>query len=171
MTGEERVVLFNPPNPLKSKIKYGGPNAVTEAVLEKAEESIAELADDFVAHVKTDIDDLREAQKKLVGGNLDPAECLKQLFHIAHNLKGKGGTFGYDLLTIISNQLCRMIERMSPPISSLATDVIELHINSIHLVHAQDLKGDGGEVGESMLNGLDQVIQKWEQSLEPREQV
>ncbi|MBO34482.1 MAG: hypothetical protein CMM74_16145, partial [Rhodospirillaceae bacterium] len=78
---------------IQSKIL--GPNAVTDDVPEKARASITDLADDFVEHMKTDI-----------------AKCLEQLFHVSHNLKCKGGTFDYDLLTIIFNQICRLIEKI-----------------------------------------------------------
>jgi len=152
------------PDRLKSKVKTGGPWAVTGAVLDKAQKSIDDLSDQFAEQLAVDIADMVAVHGQLVGDDCDPSECLKQMFHIAHNLKGNGGTFGFDLVTDINYLLCRFIERLDLPLPPQSTEVIYLHINALKAVQAQNLTGGGGEVGKSLLNGLEQVIEKWGQS-------
>lgn len=152
------------PNGLKFKVKRGGPFAVTGAVLNKAQKSIDELSDQFAQQLAVDIADMVALHGQLLGDDCDPSEYLKQLFHIAHNLKGNGGTFGFDLVTNITYLLCRFIERLDVPLPTLSTEVIYLHINALKAVQAQNLTGDGGKVGISLLDGLEQVIQKWGES-------
>jgi hypothetical protein len=85
---------------------------------------------------------------------------LDAVFQIAHDIKGQGGSFNYDLMTIIGDMLCRYIEGLKGKSSQLANDVIELHINALHAVISQELKGNGGPVGNQLLSGLELVIKK-----------
>ncbi len=81
------------------------------------------------------------------------------VFQEALNLKGQGGSFGYDLMTAIGNELCRLIEKLDKA-GPKEVEAIKLHIDSMKLVIGNDIKGKGGEAGEKMLAGLQQVCDK-----------
>ena len=164
MSDEKIGKVEMPENRLASKVRTDGPWVVTEKVLEKAQESLAELADDFSDDLSNDVSELVEAMKMIKAGGGDQAAGLKKSFHIAHNLKGKGSTFNYDLLTTVSDQLCRFIEDVAPPLAPLSIEVLELNIGAINIIQSQNLIGDGGEAGEELMKGLEKVIRKREKS-------
>ena len=63
------------------------------------------------------------------------------------------------MMTAIGNELCRFIEKLDKT-GPEEVEAIKLHIDSMKLVIGMDMKGDGGEPGKKMLNGLQQVCDK-----------
>jgi len=151
--------LIRPPNKLSNKVTVGGPGAVDDAALERAEQVITELAVSYVDWAREDLTKLQNAfdELKSSDGGEDPLDAV---FQIAHDIKGQGGSFDYDLMTIIGDMLCRYIEGLEGNATKLANEVIELHINALQAVISQELKGNGGPVGNQLLSGLELVVKK-----------
>ena len=55
MAEENDVEIISPPNVMKSKVKEGGPDAVNDETLERAEFIIAEESDSYFETVKEDL--------------------------------------------------------------------------------------------------------------------
>ena len=156
---EDKLEVFNPPNALKDKVGTSGPGAIDLEALEKAEEAIASMADSYLDSVVEDIRKIDEAFKKLEAATGDRKEELMGVFQEALNLKAQGGSFGYDLMTAIGNELSRFIEKLDKA-GPIEVEAIKLHIDSMKYVIGMDMKGDGGDPGKKMLNGLQQVCDK-----------
>lgn len=149
--------IINPPNTLKGKVSYS-PNGVDLDMLEKAEQIIASLQGNYLEWVVEDLNRLQAAYERALADG-DRTEAMKEIFHIAHDVKGQGGSFGYHLMTAIGNQLCRFVEAREE-CGAAELDVIKLHIDAMRLVIAERLEGTGGTGGERMLAGLQAVIAK-----------
>ncbi len=154
-----QAAVIRQPNALKSKVSVGGPGAVDLAALEKAEAVIADMGGSYLEWVEEDLvkisrilDDLKAAKD---GGK----DLLDSMFQVAHDIKGQGGSFGYQLMTILGHDLCRLIEKMDSA-GPGEIDVIELYIGTMKLVVSQHMQGEGGEPGKQLLAGLDQVLAK-----------
>lgn len=132
-----------------------------EELLEKLKMrlSYGSLVDSYLDSVAEDIRKTDEAFKKLEAATGDRKEELVEVYQEALNLKGRGGGFGYDLMTAIGNELCRFIEKLDEA-GPKEVEAIKLHIESMKLVIANDIKGTGGDAGEKMLAGLQQVCDK-----------
>ena len=156
---EKKLEVILPPNVLKEKVGSDGPGAIDLEALEKAEEVIASMADSYLESVADDLRNIDAAFEKLKAATGDRKEELMGVFQTALILKGQGGSFGYDLMTAIGNELCRLIERLDKA-GPKEIEAIKLHINSMKLVIDNDIKGDGGDVGKEMLTGLQQVCDK-----------
>jgi len=157
--GDEKVEIINPPNAVKAKVKVGGPGAVDASVLEKAEQAIAAMGDQYLDWVQDDIARMDAAFKELAAAGGDRKEELEKVFQVSHDMKGQGGSFGFDLVTAIGNQLCRMIEKIDT-VGDAEVDAVRVHIDAIKLVIAQQIKGNGGKAGDQILIGLEKVVQK-----------
>jgi len=155
----DNLEIINPPNLLKSKVKDGGPGAIDASTLERAEAAVAGLTDQYLDWVAKDLDKITAAYSELGSASDDLPEKLNGIFQISHDIKGQGGSFGYDLMTVIGNQLCRLIENSKPDNAKLI-EGIGVHIDSMKLVIAQNIKGDGGKTGDKILSGLDLVYKK-----------
>ena len=81
------------------------------------------------------------------------------IFRVAHEIKGQGGSFGYDLMTLIGNQLCHFVEELAEAGPS-EVEVIGLHLDALKLVMAKQMRGDGGRAGQALLQGLEKVVSK-----------
>ncbi|MEQ8935879.1 MAG: Hpt domain-containing protein, partial [Amphiplicatus sp.] len=104
------VEFIKAPNVIKSKVKVGGPGAVDEETLERAESVISKEANNYFHLVKEDLSKLRRTMAALKADPGEPQPALEDLFFVAHTIKGQAGSFGYDLLTRIADRLCRVIE-------------------------------------------------------------
>lgn len=156
---EDDLEFITPPNMLKSKVSVGGLGAVDEAAIKRAEEAIAGMTDEYLEWVQQDIEQIDAACQQLKLNETDRSEKLQEIFQTAHDIKGQGGSFGFDLMTIIGNQLCRLIEKADSDDPDLV-GVISVHVDAMKLIISTKLKGKGGSDGESILAGLDKVVKK-----------
>lgn len=160
-SADERVQVINPPPTLNAKVSIGGPGAVDKATLERAEAVIADLSGDYLEWAQ---EDLRQIQVAIdsIDLNSDAEELQKvldRIFAISHDIKGQGGSFGYDLMTTIGTDLCRFAETIDT-LKTSDVEVIGLHVDTMKRVIADEIKGDGGKKGEVVLSGLAAVVEK-----------
>lgn len=156
---DDKLEVINPPNALKEKVGTGGPGAVDLEALERAEQVIAGMTDSYLEWVAEDLKKMDEAFARLQAATGDRKEEMDAIFQVSHDIKGQGGSFGYDLMTAIGNELCRLIEKLET-VGPAEIEAIKLHIDSLKLVIGQDMKGQGGKEGERILAGLQQVCDK-----------
>lgn len=145
--------IIRPPQTLQGKVEKGGPGAVNLDALAKAEAVIANLADDYLDWVREDFVRLEAAYDVLVSGEGDDEANLEALFQIAHDMKGQGGSFGYDLMTAIGDHMCRLLEKVDKA-GPLEIQMIRLHIDAMRVVITKELKHDGGAEGRKLMMGL-----------------
>ncbi len=158
----EKVEIIKLTETLADKVIQDGPNAVNPQVLERDEKIIEGLTASYLDSVKKDLANLQAAFDRLESGTGVRQEALGEVFHISHDIKGQGGTFHYNLITLIGNQLCRFVEKLdNDKIGSLELEAINVHIASMKVIIDQKITGDGDEVGEQLLSGLEKVITKW----------
>lgn len=156
---EDKLEVINPPNTLKQKVGTGGPGAVDLEALQRAEEVITGMTDSYLNWVAEDLKKIDAAYTKLANAQGDGKKEMEGVFQVSHDIKGQGGSFGYDLMTAIGNELCRLIEKIDTP-GPGEIEAIKVHIDAMKLVIGEDMKGQGGKTGEKMLSGLQQVCDK-----------
>ena len=159
MVSHDRVQVIKPPNTLRSKVKVGGPGAVNSEALERAENIIASLGDEYLTWARDDLKKLDEAFAKVKETPANKEE-IGAVYKIVHEIKGSGGSFGYDMITVVSDQLCKFIEKLES-VGARESAVIQLHLDALKIVIAKGMKGDGGEAGRQLLQGLRGVIAKF----------
>jgi len=150
--------IIRPPQTLQSKVEKGGPGSVDLDALAKAEAVIANLADDYLDWVQEDFVRLEAAYEDLKTDGAN-AQKIDALFQIAHDMKGQGGSFGYDLMTAIGDHLCRLVEGFEK-VGPRELGMIRVHIDAMRVVITKALKGDGGNEGRQLLMGLSLVVEK-----------
>ena len=160
-TADNRAQVINPPPTLNAKVSIGGPGAVNQAALARAEAVIADLSGDYLEWVQEDLKQIQVAIDciDMNGDEKERKKILDRIFAISHDIKGQGGSFGYDLMTIIGNDLCRFSETIET-LKQSDVEVIRLHVDTMKLVIADDIQGDGGKKGEMVLSGLAAVVEK-----------
>ncbi len=134
-----------------------GEDTVPDAVRD-AEAAVAALADSFLEWIGEDIGRAKEA---LAAANHKPdnnqAE-IRAIFEVVHNVKGQGGSFGYDLLTSIGGSLCNYLRVENASASDKQLKVIAAHFTAIDFVLEHNLKGDGGEIGNQLTGKIAQLV-------------
>lgn len=161
----EKAEIIIPPNKLKNKVPYTDLGVDLRA-LEKAEQIIAGLQGDYLEWVEGDLANLQATYERAVTDASNRQQHLTEVFQIAHDIKGQGGSFGYHLIISITNYLCRVIERTAEPREEHMA-VIKLLIDAMRVVINKRLEGDGGTAGAEMIQGLRAVVQRVLPQIEP----
>ncbi len=118
-----------------------------------AEAAIAALSENYLVWVKDDLQAARAALVNARGTLPDNSEAIEELFGVCHNIKGQGGSFGFQMMTDIAESLCDYIrDRAATP--EVKLQVIEAHITALELVIEREIKGDGGEAGQGLITKL-----------------
>lgn len=151
--GGRNFQVINPPNLLKQKAGSGG---VEPHALKKAEKVFDGLRGEFEEIARGDVVKLVAAANALLG-NPNDIKKRQEVYMIAHELRGQGGSYGYPLVTRFGDQLCRyldatdMLDAKSLIIVKAASDAIAVVINA-------KVSGDGGETGRQLVGMLDKAL-------------
>lgn len=137
------------------KAKAPSTNRVLSEALEVADTAVAELATNYPQRAGEKVSELDRAFEALPASG-DARGSIAALFDIAHDIRGEGGSFGFPLVTAIAENLCRVLEDKSQASESLQA-AIRVHIGALKLVLSEPIKGDGGERGAELLDGLQKI--------------
>lgn len=128
-----------------------------EAVLARAQAAVADLAKNYVPSTLGDIDRCVALLKRARDVPQERAAAVRDLYGIAHNIKGQGGSFGYPLVTRIGHSLCSLT-RQERDFSDADLGVIQAHIDALRLILNKEIKGEGGEVGPKLAARLESMV-------------
>jgi len=156
MSGQTAQTI-TPPNPLGKAKSGNGPVKIDPDVLRQAEQAVDDLQGDYPAWAQKDIDGLRAA---ITSARSDPKTlplAISDIYKCALDLKGQGGGFGYDLITSIGDLLTKFMEERET-VSSRDSEIICAHVDAMQAVIRQDIKGDGGKIGNQIVDGLSKLV-------------
>jgi two-component system chemotaxis response regulator CheY len=128
---------------------------------------VARLADRYRAKLVNDLRDLDDAlvaaQRNSVQRSATVGECAASwppVVRILHNIKGQAGTFGYGLVTSVAALGLEVTSALLNNIDLIADHHDELHrcvnalVQAMRLVLQNEIRGDGGQIGERLLAKL-----------------
>ena len=133
-----------------------GTDQVPDAVRD-AEAAVAALADSFLEWINEDIG---KAKKALAAAQEKPGDNqaeLREIFGVVHNVKGQGGSFGYDLLTSIGGSLCDYLRNEDASADEKQLKVVAAHFAAMDFVLEKNIQGSGGDVGGQLTGKIAQL--------------
>ena len=156
MSQQNSGQMIPPPNALKLKVGGGRLGAIDPAAIAKAEAALKSLANNFTQWLADEITKL-EAARQQVRAQGATIETMENLYLRAHDLKGLGTTYGYQLITRIAGSLCRLIDdkdkRAGAPL-----DLVDAHIDAIKAAVRDDIKTDDHPVGRVLVEELERRV-------------
>jgi chemotaxis protein histidine kinase CheA len=155
-----KVEIIKPSRELKDKVGPIQPSAEDLRAIKRAEAVIASLKDKYLDVVDEDLANLQDAAIQFKEDAANRDQHLRRIFLIAHDMKGQGGSFGYPLITTISNQLCRFIERVEDNLEEADVEVVSLHVDALQVVIRDKMTKADSDQAKAMLKGLELVIEK-----------
>ena len=123
------------------------------------EQAVDDLQGDYPAWAQTDNDGLREAINCARSDPKTLPQAISDIYKCALDLKGQGGGFEYDLITSTGDLLTKFMEERET-VSSHDFEIIYAHVDAMQAVIRQDIKGDGGKVGNQIVDGLSELVLK-----------
>lgn len=130
--------LVNPPNRLANRVRRSGGPTPEQAIL-RALNAAEDLMDEYQGWAVDDLTKLWQAFQDSVDKKPNPAQLL-QMFEIAHGIRGEGGSFGFPLVSVIADSLCKFLEGKKK-ITRSEQEVVKVHILAMRAVFRQNLSG------------------------------
>ena len=78
----------------------------------------------------------------------DPAK-LKELYDMTHEARGQGGSFGFPLISVVGDSLCKYLDGR-PRLKARDLDVVRVHIMAMKAIFRQGLKGHQGGLSKEL---------------------
>ncbi|GHF29615.1 hypothetical protein GCM10017044_26110 [Kordiimonas sediminis] len=141
-------------------LSAGGASISVEA-LEAASQALEKMSEDYPDWVSGLIAKLQEQHGRCVDTPENRKDFFEEINHIAHDMKGQGGTFGYPLITAFSDSLYDFTTTKSG-ITDNMIEVVKAHIDAMKAVIRGRVSGDGGEVGATLTRTLNEAIAKYD---------
>ena len=158
MSQQNSGQMIQPNNALRLKVGGGRLGAIDPAAIAKAEAALKSLASNFSQWLNDEIVKL-EAARQTVKAQGVTAETMENLYLRAHDLKGLGTTYGYQLITRIAGSLCRMIDdkekRATTPL-----ELVDAYIDAIKAAVRDDIKTDEHPVGRVLVEELERRVKE-----------
>jgi hypothetical protein len=143
---------------LRLKVGAGRLGAIDAAAIAKAEAALKSLSGNFSQWLQDEIIKLEAARQQVKVAGVT-AESMENLYLRAHDLKGLGTTYGYQLITRIAASLCRLIDdkdkRPGAPMP-----LIDAHIDAIKAAVREDMKADDHPVGAALVTELERRVKE-----------
>jgi len=155
--------LIKPPNKIKQKLSsaVNVRDLLNPETVNKAQKAIDERKDSFLIWADEDIEALTEHLSALKKDTITK-ELLEKIVKCGEHLRDRGGTFGYELISLIAKSLvnyCLTIHQPDPK----HTVVIEKHIDGLKTILHERIEGNGGVMGTELIKGLQQLTAKYSQ--------
>jgi len=130
-------------------------------LIAKADAAVAEMAKEYPARVEEELGELIVLVDDAIAAVGEPQkERLQKIYDYAHDFKGQGGSFGYDLISRIGASLCRLLHSKET-IKQAEGELIKAHYDAFRAVIANDIKGDGGKLGNQLAGGLETAAKRF----------
>lgn len=146
------------PTSLRLKVGAGRLGVIDAAAIAKAEAALKSLSGNFGQWLQDEITKLEAARQHVKVEGLS-AETMEALYLRAHDLKGLGTTYGYQLITRIAASLCRLIDekdkRLAAPMA-----LVDAHIDAIKAAVREGMKTDDHPIGAALVAELERRVKE-----------
>ncbi len=157
--GDGEYQVIKNANPIAKRVKVLN-GASVDQMLDRAQEAVLNLSDDFKRIYKQDIERIDMHFSMAQEDPETKDEEIAAIRRYLHDLRGQAGTFGFQLVGNISDSACKYID-LSETIGDTEMDVINMHIDALKAVSRASMAGDGGSIGIELMEGLRAVIRKF----------
>lgn len=139
-----------------------GTTSISPKALEEAEKALNKMSEDYPDWVSGLVVKLQEQHGRCVDSPEMRPECFEEINHMAHDMKGQGGTFGYPLITSFADSLYGFTIKRPGEISDNQIELVKSHLDAMRAVIRGRVSGSGGEIGQKLTQSLNEAINKYE---------
>jgi HPt (histidine-containing phosphotransfer) domain-containing protein len=118
----------------------------------RAEKALAELSGEFSTWMETECERLDQARRSIAASGFTAAS-KEALFHAAHDIKGEAATFGFPLVALAADSLCRLIEH-TPDVTSIPVTLVDQHVDAVRAIHREYSCSDAKELAATLTKRL-----------------
>lgn len=116
---------------------------------------------EFLQMIREEIDAMERAYESIAAGANTPQTSLKKIEDSAFIIKARAGLFGYVRAAEVAGQLLNFCRRHYDMRNLNHQIIVEKHIQAIAAIVAQNITGDGGEIGKALIIDLARLMHKY----------
>ena len=113
----------------------------------------------FLEGARESLVSLKASSQSLQESSEAAGERLASMADIAHILKGQGSSFGFPLITRISESLMRLLKGREE-VNETSLGLIVAHVDALGIVIEKAIEGDGGDLGHALVARLDGLVDR-----------
>lgn len=133
---------------------------LSPAVLRRLEAVVNESRERFVVDLAARLRKLRTTVQAVLDGELSQEDLLLLVFDESLEIKGMGGTIGYDVLSLIATTLNDFVAGRTQ-LGRIQFEILQLHIDAMYVVIADRITEHGGILEDQVLSGLRAAVRKF----------
>jgi hypothetical protein len=152
--------IIHVPNTLAAK---AGEFRAATAPIEKVNSLVDSLRTQYPERTAADLARAVSTWRRLQASMPADEVARQELARLAHDFRGTGKTYGYPLVSVVSETLYALVA--GPAVDRpLGRAAIEAHVNALVAVLHGRMAGDGGGAGQTLIAGLKAAAAKAQQA-------
>jgi len=147
--GDHEVIT--PENKLRTAVS-NKPYQPHEDPVVRAEQALAALSSEFSNWMDSECERLDAARRMIAKRGFTPAD-KDALFHAAHDIKGEAATFGFPLVALAADSLCRLLEH-TPDATRIPVVLVDQHVDTVRAIHREYARSDAKDLAATLTQRL-----------------
>jgi HPt (histidine-containing phosphotransfer) domain-containing protein len=125
----------------------------------RAEKALADLSSEFSSWMDSECERLDAARRNIATGGFT-ATNKEAVFHAAHDIKGEAATFGFPLVALAADSLCRLIEH-TPDATRIPVQLVDRHVDAVRAIHREYSRSDAKDLAAVLTKRLREVTDEF----------
>ena len=125
----------------------------------RAEKALADLSSEFSSWMDSECERLDAARRNIASGGFTPTN-KEAVFHAAHDIKGEAATFGFPLVALAADSLCRLIEH-TPDATRIPVQLVDQHVDAVRAIHREYSRSDAKDLAAVLTKRLREVTDEF----------
>ena len=155
--GDHEVIT--PENKLRKVVSVKPLQPGEDHPVARAEKALANLSTEFSTWMNLECERLDKARRDIAAGGFTAAN-KEAVFHAAHDIKGEAATFGFPLVALAADSLCRLIEH-TPNLARIPIMLVDQHVDAVRAIHREYSRSDAKELAATLTKRLRAVTDEF----------
>ena len=151
--------IITPENKLRRAVNTKPPPPGDDDPVARAEKALSELSGEFASWMESECQRLDKARDAITTGGFTGAN-KEALFHAAHDIKGEAATFGFPLVALAADSLCRLIEH-TPETDRIPLKLVDQHVDAVRAIYREYARSDAKELASILTKRLRAVTDEF----------
>jgi HPt (histidine-containing phosphotransfer) domain-containing protein len=148
--GDHEVI--KPENKLRKAVTKKPVSPADDDPVARAERALADLSSEFSTWMDSECERLDKARRDIAVAGFTP-ENKDALFHAAHDIKGEAATFGFPLVALAADSLCRLIEH-TPDATHIPIRLVDQHVDAVRAIYREYSRSDAKGLADALTKRL-----------------